>query len=73
VRRQCDLLGLNRSSWYYEPVPESAENLAWMRRIDEQYLETPYFGSRRMAKWFAARGESINRKRVQRLMRLFRH
>jgi putative transposase len=70
VRRQCGLLGLNRSSWYYEPVPESTENLAWMRRIDEQYLETPYFGSRRMAKWFAAQGESINRKRVQRLMRL---
>jgi len=37
VRRQCELLGLNRSSWYYEPLGESAENLAWMRRIDEQY------------------------------------
>jgi putative transposase len=70
VRRQCELLGLNRSSWYYEAVAESAENLAWMRRIDEQYLQTPYFGSRRMAKWFARQGELINRKRVQRLMRL---
>lgn len=69
VRRQCELLGLNRSTWYYEPVPESAENLALMRRIDEQYLRTPYFGSRRMAVWFRAQGEEVNRKRVQRLMR----
>jgi putative transposase len=69
VRRQCELLGLNRSTWYYEPVPESAQNLALMRRIDEQYLRTPFFGSRRMAVWLAAAGEPVNRKRVQRLMR----
>ena len=50
VRRQCELLGLNRSSWYYEARGESAENLALMRRIDEQYLVTPYYGSRKMAK-----------------------
>ena len=44
VRRQCELLGLNRSSWYYQAVPEAADNLALMRRIDEQYLRTPFFG-----------------------------
>ena len=65
VRRQCQLLGLNRSSWYYRPTGESAENLEWMRRIDEQYLKTPFYGSRKMA---AVLG--IDRKRAQRLMRL---
>ena len=65
VRRQCELLGLNRSSWYYEPLAESAENLALMRRIDEQYLKTPCYGSRKMAKTFG-----IGRERAGRLMRL---
>jgi putative transposase len=69
VRRQCEL-GLNRSSWYYEPVPESAANLALMRCIDEQYLRVPFYGSRRMTAWLRAQGHDINRKRVQRLMRL---
>jgi putative transposase len=64
VRRQCDLLDLNRSSWYYEARGESAENLALMRRIDEQYLVTPYYGSRKMAKQFG-----IGRERARRLMR----
>jgi putative transposase len=72
VRRQCELLGLNRSSWYYQAVPESAENLALMRRIDEQYLRTPFFGSRKMMIWLRQQGQAINRKRVQRLMRLMR-
>jgi len=70
VRRQCELLELNRASWYYEPVPESAENLALMRRIDEQYLATPFYGSRRMAVWLQRQGQVVNRKRVRRLMRL---
>jgi len=70
IRRQCELLELNRASWYYEPVPESAENLAWMRRLDEQYLATPFFGSRQMTAWFQRQGFTVNRKRVQRLMRL---
>lgn len=65
VRRQCELLGLNRSSWYYEPKGESAENLALMRKIDEQYLKTPCYGSRKMAAVFG-----IDRKRAQRLMRV---
>ena len=65
VRRQCELLGLNRSSWYYRPTGESAENLQWMRRIDEQYLKTPCFGSRKMGKKLG-----ISRSKAQRLMRL---
>ena len=49
LRRQCELLGLARGSWYYEPAGETAVNLKLMRRIDELYLKRPYFGSRRMA------------------------
>jgi putative transposase len=70
VRRQCALLGLNRSSWYYEPVAQPAANLALMRLLDEQYLRTPFYGSRRMTAWLRAGGHDVNRKRVQRLMRL---
>ena len=67
---QCELLGLPRSSYYYEPAPESADNLRLMRLIDEQYLATPYYGSRRMAKHLVRCGEQVNRKRAQRLMRI---
>jgi putative transposase len=70
IRRQCELLGLNRSSFYYEPATETIENLRLMRRIDEQYLKTPFFGSRRMAAWLSREGEEVNRKRVKRLMGL---
>jgi putative transposase len=69
VREQCALLGLPRSSLYYQAVPATTEELALMRRIDEQYLRAPFFGSRRIAQWLSRRGERINRKRVQRLMR----
>jgi putative transposase len=61
VRRQCDLLDLNRASFYYRPGIETAENLRLMRLIDGQYLRTPFYGSRRMAAWLA-RGEAVNRK-----------
>jgi putative transposase len=61
---------LHRSSCYYEAVPESAANLALMRRIDEEYLRRPYYGSRRMTVWLRGQGEEVNRKRVQRLMRV---
>jgi putative transposase len=64
------LLGLNRSSFYHEPATETIEDLRLMRRIDEQYLRTPFYGSRRMAAWLAREGEGVNRKRVQRLMGL---
>ena len=69
VRRQCELLGLNRSSLYYEPVGETPENLRLMRMIDEQYTACPFYGSRRMTIWLSEQGEEVNRKRVQRLMR----
>jgi putative transposase len=70
VRRQCELLGLNRATLYYEPAAETKENLALMRRIDAQYTARPYYGSRRMTVWLVGQGEEVNRKRVQRLMRL---
>jgi putative transposase len=65
IRRQCELAGLARGSWYYEPAGETARNLKLMRRIDELYLKRPYFGSRRLADEL-----TVNRKRVQRLMRM---
>jgi putative transposase len=70
VRRQCTLLGLNRSSLYYEPAGETPEALRLMRLIDEQYTACPFYGSRRMTAWLIQHGEPVNRKRVQRLMRL---
>ena len=64
IVRQCELIGLPRSTWYYEPVGETAENLALMREIDEVYLKWPFYGSRKIAEELG-----VNRKRVQRLMR----
>jgi putative transposase len=70
VRRQCELLGLSRSSLYYEPGGEAAEDLRLMRLIDEQYTARPFYGSRRMTIGLNEQGEEVNRKRVQRLMRV---
>ena len=67
-RRQCDLLSLNRSSLYYKTRPESTENLALMRKIDEQFLQTPYYGSRQMMRYLIREGHQIGRHRVRRLM-----
>jgi putative transposase len=69
VRQQCELLGLNRATLYYEPAGETAANLRLMRRIDEEYTAHPFYGSRKMTVWLREHGESVNRKRVQRLMR----
>jgi putative transposase len=69
LRRQCDLLGLPRSTAYYAPVPETADNLRLMREIDEVYLENPAYGSRSITAVLANAGWAVNRKRVQRLMR----
>jgi len=69
VRRQCELLGLSRSSLYYGPAEESAENLRLMRLLDREYTAHPFLGSRRLTKWLIGQGEAVNRKRVQRLMR----
>jgi putative transposase len=64
IARQCELLCLSRSTCYYQPVGESAANLALMRRIDALYLKWPFYGSRKLADEL-----QVNRKRVQRLMR----
>src|SRR5260370_2099144 len=56
VVRQCELVSISRSSFYREPTPESAENLVLMRLIDEQFLETPWYGSRQMARHLRRNG-----------------
>src|SRR6201993_1749738 len=70
ISRQCRLLALPRSSVYRNPADLSAENLAIMALIDRHYLARPYYGWRRMVAWLATQGHLVNRKRVQRLMRL---
>jgi putative transposase len=70
VVRQCELLGLARSSWYYQPADEDAENLALMRLLDEQYTRTPFYGIRRMTAWLRQQGYAVNHKRVGRLLRV---
>jgi putative transposase len=70
VRRQCALLGLGRSSLYYQPAGETAEDLRLMQLIDQEYTAHPFLGSRRLTAWLAGQGEAVNRKRVQRLMRV---
>jgi len=70
VRRQCELLGLARSSFYYQPAQESANNLRLMRLLDEEYTRHPFYGSRKLTQWLGKQGEEVNRKRVQRLLRI---
>ena len=69
VRRQCELLGVARSGLYYEPVEESRDELALMKRIDVMHTERPFYGSRQTMLALRREGLEINRKRVQRLMR----
>ena len=70
LSRQCDLLGVSRSSQYYAPKGESAQNLALMRRLDELHLAHPFYGSRQMARHLRREGMVAGRHRVRRLMRL---
>src|SRR6184192_4127960 len=70
VSRQCRLLAVSRASVYRQPAEISEEDCTIMALIDRQYLARPYYGSRRMAAWLATQGHVVNRKRVQRLMRL---
>jgi putative transposase len=70
VSRQCRLLDLSRSSVYYKPVEIDPQDLALMRLIDEQYLKTPFYGSRSMTRHLRRLGYRVNRKHIQRLMRL---
>jgi len=68
VVRQCELVSISRSGFYYQPVGETAENLALMRLIDAQFLETPWYGSRQMARHLRRDSHEVGRKRVRRLM-----
>ena len=70
LSRQCRLLSISRSSFYYAPKGESPENLALMRRIDELFLKYPFYGSRQMARQLRREGTEVGRHRVRRLMRL---
>jgi len=70
IRRQCDLLGLARSTYYHQPATETTENLKLMRIMDEQHMKHPEFGRRMMTDWLALQGHDVNEKRVQRLMKL---
>jgi len=70
LTRQCNLLDINRSSVYYKPRPIRAEDLEIMKLIDEQYMKRPVCGSRCMRDHLEKQGYKVNRKRVQRLMRL---
>jgi putative transposase len=70
IRRQCEVVGVPRSTVYYEPVGVSAADLELMRELDEQYTRTPFYGSRRMTAWLRTQGYAVNRKRVTRLLEL---
>lgn len=69
IRRQCELLSLNRSSLYYRPMGESEENLGLMRLLDEQYTRTPCYGVLKMEAYLRSLGYEVNIKRVRRLLR----
>jgi putative transposase len=69
IARQCDLVSISRSSYYYQPSGETDLNLRLMRLIDEQYLKTPVYGARQMARYLRRQGYTVSRKRVRRLMR----
>src|SRR5207248_2638198 len=70
ISEQCRLLAVPRSSVYRKLAEVGAEDLAIMALIDRHYLARPYYGSRRMTAWLATQGHRVNRKRVQRQMRL---
>lgn len=69
MRHQCELLGLNRSTLYYEPAELSEESQEIMRLIDRQYQNTPFYGARRFAEWLKRKGVKVSRRRVRTLMR----
>ena len=66
ITRQCRLVSITRSSFYYASRGDSPLNLRLMRRIDEQFLETPFYGSRQMTRWLRRQGDMVSRKRVRR-------
>lgn len=70
VGRQCGLLGISRSGYYYRPAGESSYNEELMRLIDEEYTRHPFYGVRRLTAWLRRQGHNVNPKRVRRLMRI---
>ena len=68
ICRQCEALGVHRSGLYYTPSEESEENIQLLRLLDEQYMNTPFYGIRRLTYWLRSKGHAVNRKRVKRLM-----
>lgn len=70
LRRQCELMSVSRSGYYYEPCPESPLNLKLMRRMDELHLKYPVYGSPRLTAQLCREGYAVNQKRVVRLMKL---
>ena len=72
LRKQCELSQLSRSRLYYQSVGESAKNLRFIENIDKQFLETPWYGSRQMARYMKRNGHLCGRRRLRRLMRLMR-
>ncbi len=70
LRRQCELFGLARATYYYQPAGESELNLRLMRLLDEQYLKTPFYGWPKLTAWLRQQGYAVNHKRVQRLLHL---
>jgi putative transposase len=69
IYKQCELLNLNRSSLYYTPCRDTQYNEQLMKLIDEQYIETPFYGIDKMTEWLRRQGHYVNHKRVRRLMR----
>jgi len=70
VRKQCELLELNRSSLYYAPVGLNEEDQRLMDAIDTEFTKTPFYGARKIARELRLKGWVVGRKRVRRLMRL---
>lgn len=69
IRRQCELVGLTRSNWYYKPAEVSDETLWLMRRVDELFTEYPFYGSRRIREALRREGFGVGREWVQGCMR----
>jgi len=70
IDRQCDLMGLSRSGYYYQPQGESTLNQRLMNLLDEQYTRMPFYGVEKMTEWLRRQGFSVNEKRVRRLLRI---
>jgi len=70
LRKQCQLLAINRSNLYCQPAGETAENLYLMRLLDEQYTKAPFYGVLRMTAFLRSLGYPVNQKRIRRLLRI---